>query len=136
MIELFVTLIIIFGFICLLTVFIGIKSRHKIYPIVSACCCVMIITFAVCSAVEISDADSETKDNTKAYVTAAPKIVQPSDKADKKTDGQDDSQRIVYITKTGRKYHYSYDCSDTDFYECTLAQAIEMGLEPCGNCVE
>lgn len=41
----------------------------------------------------------------------------------------------VYITKTGKRYHYSPDCSKNSF-ETTLSEALEKGLTPCKKCVE
>ncbi len=40
----------------------------------------------------------------------------------------------VYITRNGKKYHYSYTCGGNEYYECTLEQALERNLEPCKKC--
>lgn len=66
--------------------------------------------------------------------TSAEKSESP--KTQKHENSGNNLDRIVYITKTGEKYHFSYSCSDTDFYECTLRQALERGLEPCSRCAE
>ncbi len=42
----------------------------------------------------------------------------------------------VYITRKGTKYHYDIECGNNEFYECTLEQALDRGLEPCKRCVE
>ena len=140
MTELFLTLIIIFAFICAVCVIIGIGSSNKAFPIISVCCCVAIAALALCCTVE--------KKGSEVQQSGSETVVTLSDKAEKQTEksaekkitetAQDDTSadRIVYITKTGKKYHYSYNCSDVDFYECTLSEALEMGLEPCGNCVD
>ncbi len=42
--------------------------------------------------------------------------------------------RIVYITSTGEKYHYSASCVESGF-ETTLSDALAYEYEPCGKCV-
>lgn len=176
MINLFLTLIIIFAFICILTVIIGIKSQKTLYPMVSVICGVMIIAFAFCCAIETESPDSEEVPS-KAFIPAseyesgnagtdlvkesatrkaaaaeahtqaeeedefeleddAEKEEIPVERVITEEDAPDDMSRTVYITKTGTKYHYSYFCSNTDFYECTLEQALARGLEPCKKCVK
>lgn len=132
MTKLFLTLIIILAFICVVSVIIGISNKNKIFPIVSVCCSVMIIALSFCCAIDLkSDNPSENEEKISVSVThtSASKNKIP------KTTEQD-KQQIVYITRTGKKYHYSYDCSETDFYECTLEEALELELEPCSNCVK
>lgn len=51
-------------------------------------------------------------------------------------DDEKSDDDIVYITKHGTKYHFSLDCGEYEFYECTLRQAKERGLEPCQNCAQ
>lgn len=41
----------------------------------------------------------------------------------------------VYITRTGEKYHYDNSCNGGTYYEVTLQEALNMGLEPCSKCV-
>lgn len=45
------------------------------------------------------------------------------------------SGRKVYITKTGKKYHYNGSCNGGTYYESTLEDAKKRGLEPCNKCV-
>lgn len=40
----------------------------------------------------------------------------------------------VFITKTGKKYHYSASCGSGEYYVCTLEQAKTRGLTPCKRC--
>lgn len=42
---------------------------------------------------------------------------------------------IVYITKTGKKYHYSSTCNGGTYYPCKYEDAIKKGLKPCKKCV-
>lgn len=43
--------------------------------------------------------------------------------------------RTVYITKTGKKYHYDSHCNGGTYYASTLDKAVSMGLKPCEKCV-
>ena len=51
------------------------------------------------------------------------------------TDTSKENSRTVYITKTGKKYHYANPCGKGTYYPCSLAEAQSRGLEPCGKCV-
>lgn len=42
--------------------------------------------------------------------------------------------RMVYVTPTGKRYHYSASCAGKNATETTLEQAKNMGLTPCKNC--
>lgn len=46
-----------------------------------------------------------------------------------------DSQKTVYYTKSGEKYHYKNPCGRGTYYPCTLEEAKDRGLEPCEKCV-
>lgn len=41
----------------------------------------------------------------------------------------------IYVTRTGKKYHYNNHCNGGTYYESTLEQALARGLEPCKKCV-
>ncbi|MBQ7680603.1 MAG: hypothetical protein IJT31_00140, partial [Oscillibacter sp.] len=45
------------------------------------------------------------------------------------------SARTVYVTKTGKRYHYDDHCNGGTYYEATLAEALQRGLTPCQKCV-
>lgn len=51
------------------------------------------------------------------------------------TTSTKENSRTVYITETGKKYHYANPCGRGIYYPCTLAEAQARGLEPCGKCV-
>lgn len=42
---------------------------------------------------------------------------------------------IVYITRTGKRYHYENPCGNGTYYACTLSEALRRGLTPCEKCV-
>lgn len=46
-----------------------------------------------------------------------------------------EEQRPIYITRSGRKYHYDSSCNGGTYWEAPLASAIGMGLEPCDKCI-
>ena len=46
-----------------------------------------------------------------------------------------ESSKTVYITKTGKKYHYENPCGNGKYYASTLAEAKSKGLGPCEKCV-
>lgn len=136
MTELFLTLIIIFGFICTFTVIAGAKSDRKLFPVISVFSAVLIIACAFMCAVEIKT-PSKDESPSKAHISVTEySEISEAEEAEAGTEESADSEKTVYITRTGKKYHYSLDCSDADFYECTLEQALERGLEPCGKCVQ
>ncbi len=46
-----------------------------------------------------------------------------------------ESQRAIYITRTGKKYHYDSSCNGGTYWEVPYDTAIGFGLEPCEKCV-
>ena len=45
------------------------------------------------------------------------------------------TERKVYITETGSKYHYDVTCGNGKYFESTIENALKLGLEPCKKCV-
>ena len=41
----------------------------------------------------------------------------------------------IYVTPTGKHYHFSGTCNGGTYYEATLAEAMGRGLTPCDKCV-
>ncbi len=59
-----------------------------------------------------------------------------TEKVTKPTTTQNPEEKItVYITKTGKKYHYENPCGNGTYYPVSLADAKELGLTPCEKCV-
>lgn len=50
------------------------------------------------------------------------------------TPSQTTSHKI-YVTRTGKKYHYDPNCNGGTYYESTLQEALARGLTPCAKCV-
>lgn len=44
------------------------------------------------------------------------------------------TERKVYITKTGSKYHFDSNCGNGTYYETTMEEALNLGLTPCKKC--
>ena len=41
----------------------------------------------------------------------------------------------IYVTKTGKRYHFNETCNGGEYYEADLAEAMGRGLTPCDKCV-
>lgn len=63
-----------------------------------------------------------------------PAAVSPAPKAQTETSTAKQS-RTIYITRTGKKYHYNNHCNGGTYYESTLDEALALGLGPCKKCV-
>lgn len=46
-----------------------------------------------------------------------------------------EGSRPVYITATGKRYHYDSTCNGGTYWEVPLSSAVGMGLTPCDKCV-
>lgn len=44
-------------------------------------------------------------------------------------------EHIIYVTRTGQRYHYNPNCNGGTYYESTLEEAQARGLTPCKKCV-
>lgn len=42
----------------------------------------------------------------------------------------------IYITRTGKRYHYDNSCNGGTYFESTLEEAKRKGLTPCNKCVK
>lgn len=73
----------------------------------------------------------------KAAEEAATKKAAEEEVAQQAAQQQQQSQsngRTVYITPTGKKYHYDNNCNGGTYIPSTLAEAQAMGLTPCKKC--
>lgn len=46
-----------------------------------------------------------------------------------------EEEKAVYITRTGKKYHYDSNCNGGTYWEVSYETAVGLGLEPCDKCV-
>lgn len=44
------------------------------------------------------------------------------------------NSKIVYVSKTGKKYHKLSNCNSATYFEMTLSDAIKEGYTPCLRC--
>lgn len=44
--------------------------------------------------------------------------------------------KTVYVTKTGKRYHYDPSCNGGTYIPSTLSSALSRGLTPCNKCVK
>lgn len=70
-------------------------------------------------------------ETTTPEITTTPK----TKKATEATTTTADTSPTVYITPTGKKYHYDNTCNGGTYKESTLNQAERLHLEPCNKCV-
>lgn len=52
------------------------------------------------------------------------------------TPTESSTNKTVYITKTGKRYHYDNNCNGGTYYPSTLSEAQSRGLTPCNKCVK
>ena len=57
-----------------------------------------------------------------------------SDLSNTNNSSSQSNNRTVYITKTGKKYHYNSSCNGGTYYASTLQEAKSRGLSPCSKC--
>lgn len=52
------------------------------------------------------------------------------------TQGTTNEQRTVYITPTGKRYHFDGNCNGGTYISSTLNEALRRGLTPCNKCAQ
>lgn len=52
------------------------------------------------------------------------------------TTAADSNDLVVYVTPSGKKYHYIKTCPGKNSTPTTLSKAIASGKEPCKKCVD
>lgn len=76
----------------------------------------------------VSPPATHTKEDTPLptnSVSSAPAESPPAPTQDTKT---------VYVTPTGKRYHYSSHCNSGTYLPSTLQEALDAGLTPCKKC--
>ena len=66
---------------------------------------------------------------------AAEKAEQARITAEKKAQEEAAKPRTIYVTRTGKRYHYDGNCNGGTYYATTLSDALSRGLTPCKKCV-
>lgn len=91
---------------------------------------------------EMAPAGSEGQESSgSAPVIVTPPASTPAGQTEQsaQTDPEPQQQtnvndRTVYVTETGKRYHYDSNCGNGTYYESTLSQAESRGLTPCQKC--
>lgn len=66
---------------------------------------------------------------------AEPAPSAPSTPSKPSAPEQPSTSNKIYVTKTGKRYHYDPNCNGGTYYESTLEEAKRRGLTPCNKCV-
>lgn len=101
------------------------------------------LTNAIAKAKELSgesggeETEATTVNTDNSEVTTEATTVDNSNNTPNSTTASTtiDNSKQVYITDTGKKYHYDNNCNGGDYYPSTLEEALSQGLEPCEKCV-
>jgi len=67
---------------------------------------------------------------------AAEKKAEEQAAAQKAASSTQTNSRTVYVTPTGKRYHYNSSCNGGSYSSTTLDRALSMGLTPCKKCVQ
>ena len=46
------------------------------------------------------------------------------------------NKNVVYISKSGKKYHKLSNCNSAEYFEISLSEAISKGYTPCLRCAK
>ena len=71
---------------------------------------------------KIEEAKENTKENESGII----------EKIDNTTSSS--NPKIVYVSKSGKKYHKLSNCNSANYFEITLSDAIKEGYTPCLRC--
>lgn len=88
--------------------------------------------------IEVPELETTPEPETIAEPVAPETAAAPSEEdTPQKTAPQEvtPQSRTVYVTSTGKRYHYSSNCGNGKYYESTLDAAKKSGLTPCKKCV-
>ncbi len=141
---LFLIFIVLFCVCTVAALVFNTHSKSRIPLVVCAVSTVMVIAFSILLFLSSADVkDTDVKDSIpltssseeSGRASKGRKTRSSKEKTSTKNQEKSDDD-TVYITRNGTKYHFSLDCGDYEFYECTLRQAKERGLEPCSKCAK
>lgn len=136
------------------TLVISLKKKSRVLTAVCALLATAATVLAVCSLAGAGAGGSdemitsyvtvgkykttEMKKSTRSTKNheASSKAADTQSAEQQAASGDNANHEIVYITKNGKKYHYSYTCGKGTYYECPYKEALEKGYEPCQKCVK
>ena len=79
---------------------------------------------------EPQEADPQASEPDPAPVVTS----EPEPQPDPAPQQNQSNSHTVYITPTGKRYHYDNNCNGGTYIPSTLAEAQAMGLTPCKKC--
>ena len=136
------------------TLVISLKKKSRVLTAVCALLATAATVLAVCSLAGVGTGGSdemitsyvtvgkykttEMKKSTRSTKNheASSKAADTQSAEQQTASGDNANHETVYITKNGKKYHYSYTCGKGTYYECPYEEALKKGYEPCQKCVK
>lgn len=118
------------------------KQSTKVKSFVAA---VSLVSFAAFSFLVYKNFSLKPKPAVKTVVEVPqkkPSSKSESNKEESKTENkkvektEKDKPKVVYITKNGKKYHYSKSCGKGNYKAVSLSEAVKKGYEPCKRCAK
>ncbi len=79
---------------------------------------------------------ADTKEELKQEQTESTKEGTTVEETEVTTTENKEKSRTVYITPTGKRYHFSSTCGGKNSFDVTLDEAENRGLTPCKKCAE
>lgn len=136
------------------TLVISLKKKSRVLTAVCVLLAMAATVLAVCSLAGVGTGGSDKM--ITSYVTvgkykttemerstrstknheASSKAADTQSAEQQTASGDNVNHETVYITKNGKKYHYSYTCGKGTYYECPYEEALKKGYEPCQKCVK
>lgn len=118
------------------------KQSNKVKSFVVA---VSLVSFAAFSFLVYENFSPKSEPAVKTVVETPdkkPSSKSESKKEESKTESkksektEKDKPKVVYITKNGKKYHYSKSCGKGNYKAVSLSEAVKKGYEPCKRCAK
>lgn len=94
----------------------------------------LIDTSEEINEVESSPEQNNTESTTNSPTNEPSNTNSSSNESPKEEDVPISTGRTVYVTRTGKKYHYDSNCNGGTYMESTLSAAKARGLTPCKKC--
>lgn len=152
--KLFLPLIAAICVLLLVLLIVSLKRKNKVLTAVCVLLAMAATVLAVCSLAGVGTGGSDKM--ITSYVTvgkykttemerstrstknheASSKAADTQSAEQQTASGDNANHETVYITKNGKKYHYSYTCGKGTYYECPYEEALKKGYEPCQKCVK
>lgn len=82
-----------------------------------------------------TSSSKKTASDSKTETSSQTKVNSKDNKSSVSKSSTSSQSATVYITKTGKKYHYSSSCNGATYYPTTIDEAVDKGLKPCDKCV-